>query len=839
MSAPKILIVEDDAIEALDIKHTLESFGYSVLFVASKGEEAIKKASSLKPDLILMDIILKDELDGIKVSECIKDLNIPVIYLTAHSEDSIVQRAKLTQPYAYILKPYDSFELKYAIEMALYKHEMDLKLKESESRYKNIVETSMEGIWVMDSNFKTVFVNDRIGKILGYKIEEMIGKPVTFFMFEEDLGDHQSHMKSRMDGISESYERRFRSKDGKEVWTIVSATALQDNKGNFTGSFGMFTDITERKRIEEELEEERYKLREYFENLPLLAYNIDLDGKILDCNKMVLKTLGYENKHELIGKPLLKSIYFPSSLKKAKKLLMNLKETGKLHDEELQIISKDGDIIDVQLNVDTIYDTEGTPLYNIYLQQDISDRKKTEKALKESENYYRTIFENTGTATVIIEDDTTISMVNSEFEKLSGYSREEIENKKSWTEFVYEEDLKQMLEYHSLRRTGGKKAPRTYEFRFINKNKVLKYIFLNVAVIPGTKKSVASLLDVTQRKYAEEDLKKSEEKYRLVVETASEGIVVLDWKGKIVDINNRALEMAGLVKKDMINKNFIEILPKIKIDKKRVLHNFKNIILGKPGDEKYWIMNNAKGEKIKFMVHYSTIKLDKKNLGISAILEDITNQVKAENKLKESLKEKEILLKEIHHRVKNNLQIISSLLNLQSSYVKNKYDLEIFEESRNRVKSMAMVHEKLYQSEDMARINFKDYIISLGSELFASYKVEPIIKLNIQVQEVMLDINTAIPCGLILNELMSNSIKHAFPNSMEGTISIKMITLDNIIEIMVSDDGVGIPENIDFSKTKTLGLQIVNNLVRQLDGSIELDRSDGTAFKITFKKLNY
>ena len=214
---------------------------------------------------------------------------------------------------------------------------------------------------------------------------------------------------------------------------------------------------------------------------------------------MVLKTLGYKNKHELIGKPLLKSIYFPSSFKKAKKLLMNLKETGKIHDEELQIISKDGDIIDVQLNVNTIYDTEGTPLYNIYLQQDIRDRKKTEKALKESENYYRTIFENTGTATVIIEDDTTISLVNSEFEELSGYSREEIENKKSWTEFVYEEDLKQMIEYHNLRRTEGKKAPRTYEFRFINKNKVLKYIFLNVAVIPGTKKSVASLLDVTQK----------------------------------------------------------------------------------------------------------------------------------------------------------------------------------------------------------------------------------------------------------------------------------------------------------------------------------------------------
>ena len=217
---------------------------------------------------------------------------------------------------------------------------------------------------------------------------------------------------------------------------------------------------------------------------------------------------------------------------------------------------------------------------------------------------------------------------------------------------------------------------------------------------------------------------------------------------------------------------------------------------------------------------------------------DITERKRTEEQIKASLREKEVLLKEIHHRVKNNMQVIISLLNLQSKHVKDKRDWEIFKDSQNRIKSMALIHDKLYQSKDLASINFAEYIENLARHLFNTYRVSSsAIKLVADIKDVPLDINTAIPCGLIINELISNSLKYAFPDGREGEIQIKLYaSKDDTFSLIVRDNGIGLPEDLDFRNTKSLGLQVVVALVEQLKGTIELDRSEGTAFKIVFKK---
>jgi len=210
----------------------------------------------------------------------------------------------------------------------------------------------------------------------------------------------------------------------------------------------------------------------------------------------------------------------------------------------------------------------------------------------------------------------------------------------------------------------------------------------------------------------------------------------------------------------------------------------------------------------------------------------------AEAQLKASLKEKEVLLQEVHHRVKNNMQIIYSLLNLQSRLIKDKKAFEIFKSCQNRVRSMALIHEKLYKSEDFARVDFAEYAELLATHLFSSHGINPeVIQINIDIKDVFLDINTAIPCGLFINELISNSLKHAFPKGEKGEIKIAMHALNNNdIELIVSDDGVGIPEEVDFKNTESLGLHLVNILAEdQLRGSIRLDRKNGTRFRIKFK----
>ncbi len=207
--------------------------------------------------------------------------------------------------------------------------------------------------------------------------------------------------------------------------------------------------------------------------------------------------------------------------------------------------------------------------------------------------------------------------------------------------------------------------------------------------------------------------------------------------------------------------------------------------------------------------------------------------------IKASLKEKEVLLREIHHRVKNNLQVISSLLNLQAESTSNKQALEMFKDSQSRVKSLALIHERLYRSSDLARIDFTEYIRALAADLFRSYGDDSgAITLKTNVDDVSLEIDTAIPCGLIINELVSNSLKHAFPGGKEGEVRIGLHSdNDHEITVIVGDNGVGLPKELDFRSTESLGLQLVCTLTAQLGGTIELDRSGGTEFKVAFTAL--
>ena len=213
---------------------------------------------------------------------------------------------------------------------------------------------------------------------------------------------------------------------------------------------------------------------------------------------------------------------------------------------------------------------------------------------------------------------------------------------------------------------------------------------------------------------------------------------------------------------------------------------------------------------------------------------DITERKLAEAQIQASLREKEVLLQEIHHRVKNNLQVISSLLDLQSQQIEESAMLEVFRESQNRVKSMALVHEKLYQSKNFAKINFAEYTESLVKYLFKAYALHSgNITLELDIDEVTLNIDTAIPCGLIINELVSNALKYAFPDNQRGTISISLHSGgEQHFTLIVKDDGVGLPMDWDLKSAKSLGLQLVKVLTKQLKGTIEIDRNRGSQFRV-------
>lgn len=221
---------------------------------------------------------------------------------------------------------------------------------------------------------------------------------------------------------------------------------------------------------------------------------------------------------------------------------------------------------------------------------------------------------------------------------------------------------------------------------------------------------------------------------------------------------------------------------------------------------------------------------------LAALYAIAINRMRSEVQIQSSLREKELLLKEIHHRVKNNMQIISSLLGLQSAHVKDPKDVELFEDSQRRVRSMALVHEKLYQSENLTGVNFREYITELANELSNSYSLTAgRVELRINADDVYINLDDAIPCSLIIYELISNAYKHAFPEGREGSISIDLHRTEDRFHLRIADDGIGFPPGFDFMKSETLGLKLVTALVQQLSGTVELYREGGTVFTITFR----
>ncbi len=351
-------------------------------------------------------------------------------------------------------------------------------------------------------------------------------------------------------------------------------------------------------------------------------------------------------------------------------------------------------------------------------------------------------------------------------------------------------------------------------------------------------------VQMKMRRQLEQELlerKQMEEQLLLVqtsVNNAGESIFLIDKNAKFVQTNKAASLSLGYSAEELLNMTVSDIDPGFPLE--RWDEHWREV--RKKGSLSFESTHRHKnGRTFPVEVRVNHVKFGNKEYNF-AFATDITERKNSEDKLIKSLKEKEVLLREIHHRTKNNMQIISSLLSLQSEKVEDAYYNEILLESQNRIKTMSLIHEKLYRSDDLANIDFKDYINSLVINMFRTYDINTkTISFKTDIDNIALSIDTAIPCGLIINELVSNSFKHAFPGDRKGEISIafKQIPGDKYL-LSVTDNGIGIPEEINISETKTLGLQLVTTLARhQLQGEIEIIRDKGSSFRICFKETTY
>ncbi|HPQ04835.1 MAG TPA: histidine kinase dimerization/phosphoacceptor domain -containing protein [Methanothermobacter sp.] len=353
--------------------------------------------------------------------------------------------------------------------------------------------------------------------------------------------------------------------------------------------------------------------------------------------------------------------------------------------------------------------------------------------------------------------------------------------------------------------------------------RVLMFFFVNTVTI-----FLSEQIDAQRRQ-----LEESEKKYRSLFELSPKYILVLNLKGKILDLNKATSELIGLKKGKLVGKSFElgfilpERIKEIK-EKLKIIEKGSEV---KPYETK---LLDSKGNEHYVRVFSRLVKIGGDDLLI-VVIEDLTDIKKTQKELEKTVKEKELLIKETYHRVKNNLMIISSLLSLQSRYLKDKRALELFKESENRARSMALIHERLYRSSNLKEIDIAEYLQTVASGIFNSYAI-PGIKLNLDLDKVKMDVELAIPIGLIVNELVTNSLKHAFPEGAEGEVNLKLKSLNDEILLEVSDNGVGFPDSLDWQKTSSLGLQLVKSLSDQINADVEMISDDGTTFRIKVPK---
>ncbi|MDO8873927.1 MAG: PAS domain S-box protein [Methanoregula sp.] len=590
--------------------------------------------------------------------------------------------------------------------------------------------------------------------------------------------------------------------------------------------------------------ESRY--RRFFEAVRDGILILDAEsGTILDVNPFLIELLGFTHE-QFLGKKLWEIGVF-KDIAASKDNFKELQEKKYIRFENLPLETADGRQIYSEF-VSFVYDVEDKKVMQCNI-RDITERKKGEEVLKSSESRYRRFFEAVRDGILIIDAETgTILDVNPFLIELLGFTHEQFLGKKIWEIGVFK-DI----------------AASKDNFKELQEKKYIHFENLPLETADGKRiyaefvsfvydvedKTVmqCNIRDITERKRAEVALKESETYLKTIFNSAQTGLLIIDpVTHSIYDVNPAALELLGRTKNELVGTTCHQFICPAERGKCPITD------LGQKIDNSERILLIADGERIPILKTVVPIIIQDHSYLLESFV-DITDRklmeaeirslnavleqrvIERTSQLNASLEDKIVLLREVHHRVKNNLQIIISLFNLQSRYIEDENTRQVFRESQNRVRAMSLVHEKLYQSTDITKIDLENYIRYLGNSLVQFYGMTGKgIILNTRIQDINVDINTAIPVGLIINELISNSLKHAFPDGKKGEISLTIQRENTILTILFADTGVGIPADLDWCNAESMGLRLVIMLVEQLDGTIELDRSSGTMFTIVVKE---
>lgn len=752
-------------------------------------------------------------------------------------------------------------------------------------------------IWAKDRDKKFIFTNRAIAeKLLNARdTMEALGKTDMYFANRE-RSLHPENKKWHTFGeiCTDSDEfvlkteksgrfDEFGNVKGEFLFLDVHKAPFRDEKGEIIGTVGCARDVTREKEIEKNLTESEKLFHSLIDNMLDAVIILDFEGSILFANRAAFELVDIDPRTPLQGFHV-KDFALGQSMMDIENHQQLVKEDKFGFLGNYQIKDKYGQVKWVEgLGRKIEFQGKVANLVNL---RDITPRKKAEEELKNREKLLEGVarmnhilinspnlkaaiqdsLEEIGSATRIdrayifknhVEESTGRLLTSHWMEWTNGQVEAQLYNN-DLQNIPYEKlspdlitNFTQKKPFYSLSRDLD-----SYTHEIVEKQGILSLLLVPVLVqdklwgfigfdnctqerswkeyeltiLKTAADSIGSALD---RYDFEKALTESENKSKKLIKAIPDMMLVISKEGFIQDYSPKNPELMSIPEKEIVGSN-ISQMGLSPADLEQILKMIKTTLITNTLETIEYALDVPAGNR-----HFEArfIKLNEDN--VLSIIRDITGRVRDGEMIKSSLEEKDILLREIHHRVKNNMQIISSLMNLQIKYENSPEAINILKESQGRVKSMAMVHEKLYKSKSFSMINFKDYLTRLVSDILYTYDLISHIDWKLDMDEIKITMDLAIPLGLIIHEIVSNSAKYAFKKDENGRIDISMKMVDDRFFLRVADNGVGIPEDIEWGKTDTLGLHLIDALVKQIDGVIKLDNSQGTSYEIIFPPMSY
>jgi PAS domain S-box-containing protein len=695
---------------------------------------------------------------------------------------------------------------------------------------------------------------------LGYTASETIAKATPAIIHDTDEVVQRAKELSEEMGVSiepgfevfvakarlgESDEREWTyiCKDGSRFPVMLSVTALYDAQMNLTGFLGIGSNISERKQAEIALRQSEERYRAIVEDQTEAIARFDIDGKLTFVNQAYCRYFGMKQE-QLIGTNFQDFVVLEEREALARHLDALILDNP-FNTIECRVVVN-GQVRYLQWINRVIFDEQGNFFEFQAVGQDISDRISTEAALRESERRFRAIFNSMFQFIGLLKPDGTLLEANQTALDFAGISADEAIGRPFWEARWWtissgtQDKLKEAIASAAL----GEFI--RYEVEVLGAGDRVTTIDFSLKPVKDETGKVVLLIpegrDLSDRKQTEQALQESESTLRSFFDSAAimMGIVEV-FEGDILHVSDNAAtaEFFGVTPEAMRGQ-FATQMGASQEQVQMWLARYRESELSNSPVRFEYCHNTETNSAWLAATVCAIAPMPNGRSRFSYIVEDITERKHSEEKIAESLTEKEVLLKEIHHRVKNNLQVICSLLNLQARSLKDATITALFKETQNRVRSMALVHEKLYQSNNISRIELAEYLQDIATNLSFSYPVDRSkISFKIEIQSnIFLNIDTAVPCGLIVNELISNALKYAFSPGEKGEIALRAwLNEEQNLVLNVQDNGQGFPDDFELETSKTLGLKLVKTLTYQLRGNLELERSRGTNFKILLSQI--